>query len=87
MAPNIIPSPTGVLFESDSLEPAQVELKDREKEEPAVHKRVIVWRNVILFAYLHVAAVYGFYLMITSAKVLTTLYGNKNFNIKYLTSI
>lgn len=35
----------------------------------------IVWRNVILFAYLHLAALYGILLIFTSAKVFTTIFG------------
>ncbi|KAL1123029.1 hypothetical protein AAG570_002117 [Ranatra chinensis] len=33
---------------------------------------VVVWRNVIMFGYLHLAAVYGMYLALTSAKLLTS---------------
>lgn len=39
-----------------------------------VHQ-AIVWRNVILFAYLHLAALYGILLMFTSAKIATTIFG------------
>ena len=35
----------------------------------------IVWRNVIFFIYTHLAALYGFYLMIFKAKGLTVLFG------------
>jgi stearoyl-CoA desaturase (delta-9 desaturase) len=35
----------------------------------------IVWKNVILFLYVHLAAVYGLYLMFTKAKGLTSLWG------------
>jgi len=34
----------------------------------------IVWRNVILFAYLHLAALYGVLLIFTSAKIATTIF-------------
>lgn len=37
--------------------------------------QAIVWRNVILFAYLHLAALYGVLLIFTSAKIVTTLFG------------
>lgn len=40
--------------------------------------QAIVWRNVILFAYLHVAALYGVILMFTSAKIATTIFGMVN---------
>lgn len=34
----------------------------------------LVWRNIILFAYLHLAAVYGLWLMLTSAKWTTAVF-------------
>ncbi|XP_046387399.1 acyl-CoA Delta-9 desaturase-like [Ischnura elegans] len=37
-------------------------------------KREIVWKNVIGFIYLHVAAFYGLYLALTSAKIWTNLW-------------
>lgn len=49
------------------------EIKPLNKDKP---ERVIVWRNVILFLYLHAAALYGVYLVFTSAKILTSLFGN-----------
>jgi len=76
MAPNITSAPniTGVLFEDDTME--DVKVKGSEPEEPAKpFKAAIVWRNVIIFAYLHAAAIYGAYLIFTSAKLLTTIYG------------
>ncbi|XP_025404998.1 acyl-CoA Delta(11) desaturase-like [Sipha flava] len=36
--------------------------------------QAIVWRNVILFAYLHLAALYGALLIFTSAKIATTIF-------------
>ncbi|XP_076389880.1 acyl-CoA Delta-9 desaturase isoform X1 [Megachile rotundata] len=70
MAPNITSSPTGVLFEGETLEDTPV------VAEPVKQKYVrrIVWRNVIIFSYLHLAAVYGLYLVFTSAKFVTTLF-------------
>jgi hypothetical protein len=38
-------------------------------------ERKIVWRNVILFMYVHVAALYGLYLGIVKAKGLTVVCG------------
>jgi hypothetical protein len=35
----------------------------------------IVWKNVMLFLYVHLAAVYGFCLIFTKIKGLTTLWG------------
>lgn len=39
-------------------------------------KLVLVWRNIILFAYVHLAALYGAWLMITSAMWSTSIFGN-----------
>lgn len=44
----------------------------------------IVWRNVILFTYLHLAALYGVFLIFTSAKIATTVFGlfiNLNYSL------
>lgn len=39
----------------------------------------IVWRNVILFIYFHIAALYGVYLMFTSAKLATIIFSKTFF--------
>ncbi|KAF7393128.1 hypothetical protein HZH66_008961 [Vespula vulgaris] len=70
MAPNITSSPTGVLFEGENIEDQPVEI-NKEKE---IYKRRIVWRNVAIFSGLHIGAIYGVYLALTSAKLLTTLF-------------
>ncbi|KAH8346983.1 acyl-CoA Delta-9 desaturase [Drosophila kikkawai] len=60
---------TGVLFECDvettdgGLEKDITTLKKAEKR-----RLKLVWRNIIAFGYLHLAALYGAYLMVTSAK-------------------
>ena len=71
MAPNITSSPTGVLFEGETLDESS-RVIDAPKTK---YKRQIVWRNVIIFAYLHIGAVYGLYLALTSAKWATLLFG------------
>lgn len=68
MAPNITSTPTGVLFEGETLENAVVE------PQKTKYERRIVWRNVIIFSYLHLAAIYGLYLVFTSAKWTTVLF-------------
>lgn len=41
----------------------------------------LVWLNITLFAYLHLAAIYGLWLMLTSAQWATCLFGkSKSFN-------
>lgn len=78
MAPNITNAPTGVLFEDDD-KPIEG-LKDRvvDTHVPQTcdpnHKIRIVWRNVAIFLYLHIAAIYGGYLLLTSAKLLTVAF-------------
>lgn len=51
-------------------------LDDEVQKPPVEYKMSIVWRNVILIGYLHLAALYGFYLCFTSAKWQTSLSGN-----------
>ena len=69
MAPHVTSTPTGVLFEEDTLEENVVMETSKGKYEMR-----IVWRNVIIFAYLHLAALYGAYLLFTSAKLMTTAF-------------
>jgi hypothetical protein len=38
-------------------------------------QRTIVWRNVIIFLYVHLAALYGLYLTFFKIKVLTVIWG------------
>lgn len=44
------------------------------KEERKVFQMQIVWFNALGFLALHIAAVYGLYLVVTSAKLLTTIW-------------
>lgn len=79
MAPSTASSPTGVLFEDDPVEQLEASLhNDHEQITPPKpakeYKRKLVWRNIILFIYLHLAALYGAYLALTSAKLLTTIW-------------
>lgn len=68
---------TGVLNECDAetvdggLNKNIVELKHAN-----ARKIQLVWRNIILFIYVHFAAVYGAYLMFTSARLYTVIFGN-----------
>lgn len=72
MAPNIS-APTGVLMETDEEVPMVPHIPEVKKSQD--RKLHLVWRNIILFAYLHIASVYGFILMFTSARIYTTLWG------------
>ncbi|XP_022919265.1 acyl-CoA Delta-9 desaturase-like [Onthophagus taurus] len=64
MPPNAL-SETGVLFETEN-EIAVQELPGN-VQKPDNRKLELVWRNIILMGYLHIAGVYGAYLMATSA--------------------
>ena len=68
MPPHVTNTPTDVLFEEDAEQENIVIEAPQEKYEIR-----IVWRNVIIFAYLHLAALYGVYLIFTSAKLITTV--------------
>lgn len=72
MPPDVTNAPTGVLFEGETVDPTVV--KDSPKKE-VKYTRQLVWRNLIIFAYLHLGALYGLYLIFTSAKLATTLFG------------
>ncbi|CAH1957824.1 unnamed protein product [Acanthoscelides obtectus] len=63
--------PTGVLHEQDD----EVILNQIPPEvvKPSERKVELVWRNIILFGYLHLVAVYGLYRMFTSAKLYTSI--------------
>lgn len=82
MAPNITSAPTGVLFEGESLDELRgklTKIKDDEAKSSSNYKVQIVWRNVIIFVVLHVGALYGLYLAVSSAKIATTVFG-ENFD-------
>lgn len=84
MPPNATRSEcTGVLNEHDAETIDGGLAKDiallKEKKERQFN---LVWRNIILFAYVHVAALYGLWLMITAARLYTTLFAV----VLYLTS-
>lgn len=75
MAPNVQDC-TGVLNENDAetfdggLVTDITQLKKANKRHI-----VLVWRNIILFALVHLMALYGAWLLLTSAKLYTTLFG------------
>ncbi|RWS05522.1 stearoyl-CoA desaturase 5-like protein [Dinothrombium tinctorium] len=68
MAPNIPSQPL-----SDDISSLKKQLKTNAKPDSGYQLK-IVWRNVALFAYLHLAALYGLYLFFTSAKWKTDLF-------------
>lgn len=67
---------TGVLNENDA-ETIDGGLLTDVKQLKRAEKRKLrwVWRNIIAFIYLHIAAVYGLWLVLTSAKLQTSAFG------------
>lgn len=57
---------------------------DLAKSEEVPYKRQIVWKNVVLFIYLHLAALYGLYLVFTSAKMNTLIFGKYYIHILFI---
>lgn len=67
---------TGVLFEADSETIDGGLVKDITTLKKAEKRKLkLVWRNIIAFAYLHMAALYGAWLMLTSAMWTTVAFG------------
>ncbi|KAH8353861.1 hypothetical protein KR084_009378 [Drosophila pseudotakahashii] len=65
---------TGVLFECDVETTDGGLVKDITVMKKAEKRRLkLVWRNIIAFGYLHLAALYGAYLMVASAKWQTVI--------------
>ena len=69
MPPHVTTTLTGVLFEEDADQ--EDVLIETPKEKYEIH---IVWRNVIIFVFLHLGALYGLYLAFTSAKFITLVF-------------
>lgn len=67
---------TGVLNECDAETIDGGLAKDIEQAKHARNRHLqIVWRNVIGFGYVHLAAIYGAYLLLTSARYYTIAFG------------
>jgi stearoyl-CoA desaturase (delta-9 desaturase) len=75
MAPNVTTPPTEVSCTLGTTLLASNELRNDATKPCLKYRREIVWPNVVLHAYLNLAALYGAYLMLTSAKVLTGIWG------------
>lgn len=76
---------TGVLNENDA-ETIDGGLLTDVKTLKKAEKRKLkwVWRNIIAFVYLHLAAVYGLWLVFTSAKLQTSAFGESLIEFVYL---
>lgn len=67
-------SVSGVLNEHDA-ETVDGGLVKRQEGHASRRNIRLVWRNIILFAYLHLAALYGLWLMLSSAQWKTGIFG------------
>lgn len=65
-----IGSPAAAVSEGDK----ELEVITNSGEEKPF-KAQIVWKNVLYLSYFHLSAVYGLYLAVASAKLLTVLFG------------
>ena len=70
MAPSI-ESVESVFHENE--EEIRAGLLGAEDSKPVKPRRQLVWRNIILFGYMHALALYGVYLMFTSARIYTSI--------------
>lgn len=89
MAPNLLGSTNMFLAEATISHEEQKSRKAEEKpalqiqssSSPASkkpeYKWGIVWRNVFAFLYLHLGTLYGFYLILFQAKLLTVIFGKQ----------
>jgi stearoyl-CoA desaturase (Delta-9 desaturase) len=76
MAPNATSEVTGVLNENDAETIDGGLVKDIRDYKKADYRQLkLVWRNIIAFGYLHLAAIYGLWLILSSAKLYTTFFG------------
>lgn len=76
MPPNATNEITGVLNEDDAETFDGGLSKDIEPLKKAEKRKLkLVWRNILLFGYLHLAALYGAWLCLTSAKWATVFFG------------
>lgn len=67
-------SASGVLDEND-VETFDGGIAKKQDGHGGRRKIKLVWRNILLFGYLHLAAVYGLWLMLTSAQWKTGAFG------------
>lgn len=76
MPPNVDPTPSGVVFETDT----QTEDLGLEKDVSVLKKAKprkyeYVYFNIFWFIFLHVGSLYGIYLALTQAKWQTLVFG------------
>lgn len=76
MPPLVDPVVSGVLFETDGQTPDLGLDKDVSVLKKAAPKKYeYVWFNIFWFLFLHITSLYGLYLVFTSAKWQTNVFG------------
>ena len=75
MALNVTSSATEALCTPETTLHSSSEIRAGVGTPALKYRREIIWPNVIMHIYLNVAALYGTYLMLTSAKILTGIWG------------
>jgi hypothetical protein len=75
MAPNVTSSSTEVLCTPETTLHSSSEISAGVEKSALKYRREIVWRLVVIHIYLNLSALYGIYLMLTSAKILTGIWG------------
>ncbi|XP_065209499.1 acyl-CoA Delta-9 desaturase-like [Planococcus citri] len=79
MIPGMVSTPTGVLTEDDSVDQLEASLPNNHEQITAPkptreYKIQLVWESIIFYPYIHLAALYGAYLALTSAKLSTNIW-------------
>jgi hypothetical protein len=75
MAQNVTSSPTEVLCTRENTLHSSNEKCDGVEKPALKYRTEIVWPLLFMHIYLNVMAFYGVYLMLTSAKILTGIWG------------
>ena len=84
MGPRVLVGQTGVLYEDEPVDeviaPKEPDQKPQSQPEPQPQSSEPVecrwvWRNIIIFALLHLAAIYGAFLVLARAKLWTNIWG------------
>jgi stearoyl-CoA desaturase (delta-9 desaturase) len=75
MPPNVTSSRTEVLYTPETTLNSSSEKRDGVEKPARKYRTEIVWPNVVGHFYLNMAALYGVYLIFSSAKLLTVVWG------------
>lgn len=70
-----------IVMHSSSLQKPDKSINGKPQSE---YKREIVWRNVFGHVIIHLMGLYGLYVFILSAKIITCVYGEFTWNVLYI---